>query len=79
MPKIDVDAVLAEIERKLKRRFPIGCKVKMSPEGRRSFPNYADRIGEVVGYYQRVSPKVLFEGRVTSSSWHPDFLHRIHQ
>lgn len=66
------------VERKLHRRFPIGCRVRLSREGRRALgPKYAKATGRVVGYFARVSPKVLWQGRKTADSYAWEFLTRV--
>jgi hypothetical protein len=72
--------VLARIHRKLVRRFPIGCTVRASRKAVRRHVvkrKHAQRRGMVVGYYAGVSPKVLWDGRRTTSDYAWEFLTRM--
>lgn len=76
--KIDHDAILDRIQRKLRRRFPIGSRVRMTREAAQQWPKYAKTSGTVVRYaYGGVSPFILWDGRKTGTSYHPDFLRRV--
>lgn len=67
--KVDWAAVEKSVTQKLLRRFPIGAQVRMSRNGEGAFPRYKWRIGTVVGYFNGVSPKILFDGRKTADSY----------
>lgn len=76
--KIDYDAVLKRIQADMQRRFPIGCRVKMTREAAEQWPKYAGVLGTVVRHaHSGVSPSVQWDGRKTDSSYHPDFLRRV--
>ena len=76
--KYDHEAVLKRIQTKLRRRLPIGCRVRMTAEAAKQWPKYAGVMGTVVRHrYSGVSPSVLWDGRKTDTGYHPDFLRRI--
>lgn len=76
--RIDRDAVLKRIQTKLRRRFPIGCRVKMTREAASGWRKYAGVVGTVVRHgYSGTSPVVLWDGRKTATGYHPDFLRRV--
>lgn len=73
-----MDAALKRIKAKLDRNFPVGCRVKFKTSyARKTWPKYAEATGTVVRHFKGVSLMVLFDGRKTPSSWHPDFFKRI--
>ena len=75
--KFDHEAILKRIQAKLRRRFPIGCRVKMTREAADHWPKYKNVTGTIVRYANSgVSPCVLWDGRKTDTSYHPDFLRR---
>lgn len=63
-------------ERKVRKRLPVGARVRMSPEGYRQFPRYKDARGLVVGY-KGALPTVKWDHRKTTGSYAPWFLHRV--
>lgn len=70
--------ISASIHRKLVARFPIGCRVRLSPAGRAHLGSkYAKVTGRVVAYSAGVSPKVLWAGRKTADGYASEFLSRI--
>lgn len=78
MAKIDHEAILKRIQIKLRRRFPIGCRVKMTREAASGWRKYAGVVGTVVRHrHSGMSPSVLWDGRKTDTSYHPDFLRRV--
>lgn len=78
--KIDHDALLDRIQRKLRRRFPVGCRVSMTRAGASAWPKYAKTLGTVIRYANsEVSPFVLWDGRKTGTSYHPNWLRRAPQ
>lgn len=78
MAKIDHEAVLKRIQIKLRHRFPIGCRVKMTREAASGWRKYAGVTGTVVRHgYNGASPFVLWDGRKTNTGYHPDFLRRV--
>lgn len=80
MAKIDHDAILDRIQRKLMRRLPVGCRVRMTREAARQWPKYAKTTGRVTAHkYSGTAPFVLWDGRKTGTSYHPSFLRRVHQ
>lgn len=70
-------AALEQIRARLERDFPLQCRVVMTREAERNWPRYVGVIGTVVAYELGVSPKVLWDGRKTASSYHPAFLRRV--
>lgn len=80
MAKIDHDAVLKRIRDKLKNRFPINCRVQLTAAAAKQWPKYAGVTGTIVRHgHSGTSPCVLWDGRKTDSSYHQDFLRRVHQ
>ena len=76
--RIDHAAVLKRIQAKLKKRFPIRCRVRMTAEAAKKWPKYACVTGTVVRHrYSGTSPSVLWDGRKTETGYHPDFLRRF--
>lgn len=75
---IDHVSVLKRIQAKLKRRLPIECRVRMTREAARIWPQYANIIGTVVRHSAGgTAPAVLWDGRKTETSYHPDFIRRV--
>lgn len=78
MAKIDHDAILDRLQRRLRRRFPVGCRVKMTRDAAAQWPKYKKTVGTVTRYANsQVSPFVLWDGRKTGTSYYPDFLRRV--
>jgi hypothetical protein len=70
-------AYLADHIRNAKTRLPVKARVTMSDEGLEQFPAYRGLRGTVVGHAHGTSPKVLWDGRKTASSYAPWFIRRI--
>jgi hypothetical protein len=57
-----------------KLKFPKGCRVRMTRQGVRQFPETDAREGVVVGYGQFGDMlRVRRDGRRTVTTYHPDF------
>jgi hypothetical protein len=72
-----MQAALVRIRRRLERKFPIGSRVRLKAEWRRTWPKYAETTGTVVRYQNGVSLMVRFDGRKTASGWHPDLFKKV--
>lgn len=74
----DYDKVVARWAgyiRNVKRRLPVGTRVKPSPECVRQFPRLRGMLGTVVGY-GKGDPKVRWDGRKTADGYAPWFIWR---
>jgi hypothetical protein len=75
--KIDHEAVLKRLKERVRKSFPLNCRVRMTKEAAQMFPKYKDALGTVVGYSHGISPSVRWDGRKTASGYHPDFVRRV--
>lgn len=62
--------------RNVRQRLPIGCRVKMTAYAASMFPRYKGKMGTVVGFAHETSPRVLWDGRRTDSSYAPWLIRR---
>jgi hypothetical protein len=62
----------------MRRDYPVGCRVRMSPFGRKTWPISADKKGKIVGYSRtNFSVHILWDGRKTTTNFHVDYIERI--
>ena len=71
--KIDHGAILKRMRTKMKKKFPINCRVRMTRVAAKQWPKYAQVTGTVVRHSNGISPCVLWDGRKTDSGYHPGF------
>jgi hypothetical protein len=62
-------------EAAVRRRLPVGTRVRMSLEGLQAFPRYAEARGTVTKHWHG-SPVVLWDHRKTADSYAPWFITR---
>jgi hypothetical protein len=73
VPGIAVNAIRNDGRQVL--RISIGARIKMSKLGKARNPHFADKEGTVVGSSRlNNSVRVLFDGRRTPVSLHPDYV-----
>ena len=68
--------------RNAKSRLPLGARVKMTRYAANMFPRYKGVLGTIVGHISHGtggSPRVLWDGRKTDSSYAPWFILRVRE
>lgn len=65
-----LDEAHERIKARIKRRFPIGCTVRLLRKEAHIWPNVQNSVGKVVGYaHEQTAIRVQFDGYKTAKGW----------
>ena len=64
-------------KQKLRNRFPIGARVRLTGKAVKVAPRYKDVCGTVVGYCMDIMPRILMDGRKSPDSWHTNYVRKV--
>lgn len=65
-----LEAAHERIKVHVRRRFPIGCTVRLLRKEAHLWPTVQDKVGKVVGYArEQTAIRVRFEGQRTAKDW----------
>ena len=76
--KTNYEDAMHRIQTKLKKQFPIGCRVKLTAAASKKFPKQTKAIGTVT-YHSRNGTclNILWDGRKTVTTYHRIFIRRV--